>query len=978
MAELESKKKALKAPVRSGWIWLDGCRKEIDCHLLFRKEFVCRNSPKEPLLRIAASDQYRLFINGRLIGDGPARSEKPTAYVDTYRASELRLRTGVNCIAVLAHNTMMPQHGQALVPGGLKVELEYRNSNGRRFRVQSDGSWRVLKASQFQKPAPRRFFAVGFNEKIEFSVQKNGWELAGYDARGWQKAVCVDDRPYRNTIDRPIPLFKFENWKPAKIRGSGRLGPLDGIWGLPFDKCRLNSIKKEGLFATYIYSARKTRANLSFGCDNWARVLLNGQQIFEKGRPDAKFRNHLEYNIMGYKGMLHGNGHRWESWSATPQGGFYLKRGWNRLVVWLFEPAEAYGFEGAFFPVGQEMLGLSERLPVICSAVKESTRPDTWVFLPREDAPIEQGAPVEISVPDARPRLEASHLFDWDIQKRSAKIPAGARSLLDKPKSKGPMILLPGEFIEFQLPKEGVGFIEVELRGPGGALVDVTITEAQTKLKNGRMRSLYNGLWQTDRLVLSGGKDRWLSLDRRAGRFLAITIRQAGGPVEVFKLAMLTQHYPAGRLGQFKCSDRVFTRMWEAGAATVAAATFDVAEDCPTREKAQWNGDTYLRMFQMAYLYGDLRLSAKGAREFAFDQKPDRWSRPMVPSGYGDKLVEYCFIIAPWYWHHYRFTGDIELLRETFRGVRNLLSYTASLADSRGFALPGADIRNLLYIDYTMIPVRKRLGDTIGVMQGLYVMALDAAAKLAELLNERDLAVEWRYRAVKVREQAGKLFWSEKKGLFADSFQDGRAGKTFSGPTNYWMLLAGIPAPGQEQRILKWLWPAPEKENMAAWARGESPYTKYFASEALLARGMWKEAFTLWRGFYGSLFKHPETDTVPEWWDRGYSLKAPLSRSSLVHPFGIGPMAHLASHVAGIRPLEPGYKILLWEPMPGDLKWFKAELPLAGTGHWVKVTMEPRKGGGRQLLLRTPRNLKVRASSAYLLKGDRLIVKEQK
>ena len=47
----------------------------------------------------------------------------------------------------------------------------------------------------------------------------------------------------------------------------------------------------------------------------------------------------------------------------------------------------------------------------------------------------------------------------------------------------------------------------------------------------------------------------------------------------------------------------------------------------------------------MAILWGDLRMSAKGIREFSEDQKPDRWARPCNPSRYGDKLVEGCFLL---------------------------------------------------------------------------------------------------------------------------------------------------------------------------------------------------------------------------------------------------------------------------------------------------------------------------------------------
>ncbi|MBN2584685.1 MAG: alpha-L-rhamnosidase N-terminal domain-containing protein [Planctomycetes bacterium] len=957
---------------RASWIWMAGHRKAINCHLLFRREFKLAAVPSQAILSIAASDQYRLYVNGRLVGDGPARSEIPTAYVDRYDQAATKFRKGVNCIAVLAHNTMMPQHGQSLVPGGLWVDVACCDKAGRRTTVRSDTSWRVTVAPQFAKPAPRRFFAVGFNEKIDFASELSRWNEAGFDDSSWAKATKVDDRHYRRLIERPIPLLRFEPWKPVKVRRSGTVGPLNGVWGLAFDRCHSVPAGREAVFGTWLYSRRAQAVTVNFGCDNWARVRLNGDLVWEQGRPDSGFTNHLEYDLDKYDGMVCGNGHRHEPGGsrkayAGGEAGVRLKRGWNRLTVWMWKPKMVYGFEGTF-------LDRKANVPVatVCSAAKDISTPDTWVLLSDEQAAVESGRAVTTVPGDMRPWLEPSHLADWDRQTVARGRPSGVASLLAGAKGRGGMKLPEHGFVEFQLPADGAGFIDLELRGPKGAIVDVSIGEAQTA--DGRLRVLYNGLWQTDRLVLDGRWNRWLSLDRRAGRYLCVCVRQSSAPVEIRRLELRSQHYPVARLGRFKCDDWVLTRMWQVGAATVDAATFDVGEDCPTREKAQWGGDMYLRIFEIAYLWGDLRLSAKALREFAEDQKPDRWSRPMVPSGYGDKLVEYCHLLAPWAWYHYRFTGDLEVVRDTFGGVKNLMSYTESLADRRGLARQGDPVRNILYIDYTMRPY-PRCGDTIGVLQCAYVMALDYGARLADLLGESALADSWRTRAEDLREKVRQLFWVEREGLFADGIRDGKPGGTFSAPTNYWMLLTDIPTAEQERRMLGRLWKSPTRENMELWSRGESPYTKFFMSEALLERGLWREAFASWRDYYGSMLRHPEAWSAFESWARGMSLKTPRSGNSLVHPFAIGPMAHLGSHVSGVRPLGPGFAGLVWQPMPGDLKWMKVELPLIGRSDTVRVEMSTRPGGGRRLVLTAPKGLRVQADSAYLAADDEMVVR---
>jgi len=123
------------------------------------------------------------------------------------------------------------------------------------------------------------------------------------------------------------------------------------------------------------------------------------------------------------------------------------------------------------------------------------------------------------------------------------------------------------------------------------------------------------------------------------------------------------------------------------------------------------------------------------------------------------------------------------------------------------------------------------------------------------------------------------------------------------------------------------------------------------------------------------MLRHYECMSIPEVWQRWFRLDRPLPGNSLVHPFAIGPMAHLASHVCGIKPLRPGFDGILWQPMPGDLDWIEAEFPLVGREEMVKVSMR-RTRTGRRLVLTRPWDIEVLADDSYLEPGDTLTVKE--
>jgi hypothetical protein len=279
----------------------------------------------------------------------------------------------------------------------------------------------------------------------------------------------------------------------------------------------------------------------------------------------------------------------------------------------------------------------------------------------------------------------------------------------------------------------------------------------------------------------------------------------------------------------------------------------------------------------------------------------------------------------------------------------------------------------MVYVDYTMPPL-SRCGDTVGALQAQYLLALESAVHLADLLGRRRLAARWRLQARRLRGRIQKSFWVEEEGLFVDGLNKGEPGGTFTAVTNYWMLFAGVPTPEHERRVLKRLWPSTRRETMKLWSRGESPYSKFFVSEALLSRGLWRQAFSHWRSYYGTMLRHMEAMSVFEMWQRDWSLDEPVPRNSLVHAFGIGPLAHLACYVAGVRPARPAFGQILWEPMPGDLERMRAELPLAGRTDAVQVEMAAGPSGGRRLTLRAPGGLPVAVSDRYLSKGDTMTV----
>ena len=57
------------------WIWDNGEQNPTNYFLRVRKDFELSSRPDSAPLHITSADRYKLFVNGKYVGRGPARSD---------------------------------------------------------------------------------------------------------------------------------------------------------------------------------------------------------------------------------------------------------------------------------------------------------------------------------------------------------------------------------------------------------------------------------------------------------------------------------------------------------------------------------------------------------------------------------------------------------------------------------------------------------------------------------------------------------------------------------------------------------------------------------------------------------------------------------------------------------------------------------------------------------------------------------------
>lgn len=942
------------------WIWSAQQRLTVNCHLLARRIFDLPAEMREAVLTITACSRYRLYVNGQHVGDGPYRSEWPQIYEDAYDLDQLPLKKGRNVIAVLCSNIALAQHGQPPGPGGLLASLICRPAaGGRTVKIVTDSSWRLIEDPARLRTAPRRLFTVGFSELYDLRAEPDDWTGADFDDSAWQSADVVDDQgatPYKEILECPIPRLNIEPTLPEHVQKTGLAVETAGITGLPFAFNVFKNCDDEFFGATFVYSRNRREARLDFGGDNRAAVFVNNRRVICQPPIDDRFFNHLHYETDYYTGLYYGHGHRVHHADIT------LEKGWNSLGVVIGSPADTWGFVMRF---SDPKTGRT--LPLRFSPHRTSGDMPEWRVI--SDSHLLDGCDgMLLDTPALNPGTFPSpaHLSAWE-KRRTAKMP-DAQRLCDNRRSN--LRLDPQHVVVYRMPAEIIGCIEIELRGQPGAILDVTTGEALAH--NGFVQPIHNGLWLTDRIILSDKWMRWRSLDRRAMRYIELVARNTDTPVEIRYLRVDAQHYPPPMPATFESSDRTLNKLWQVGLATLDACTQEHFEDCPIREMAQWFGDTMVEGQLAMHVWGDAALTAKALRQFAADQPTDDWMRPIVPSGYGDKIPDYAMLMPYLLWQHWMYWADEELVRDCFNAVVRLVNFARSFVDSAGFIRHSGREKDIIFLDHTLCRTYADT-DVISPFQAAFIVCLEYSARLADALGRQTRAADWREQAEHLRSLARSQLFDAKRGLFAEGLTGGTLEERFTAAGNYWMLFADIPDQEQSERIIANLWPQESAEDRSLWSSRESTYSKYYALEALYQRGKNAQAMALIRNYYGQMLKHPDAWTIFESY-HPETLGRKTPGNSLCHAYGAGPLIHYFRFICGLRPAAPGFRKLIVEPQPANLRKLHAQLPTPMGMIDFDLSSSGRK---RSITVTVPADIEVELRKTYLADNDSLHLLQQ-
>lgn len=193
-------------------------------HMLVRKEFYLFDNHISAHIDITADDYYKLFVNGRFVGQGPAPSYYYHYNYNRYDLSDY-LMNGKNIIAVHVYY-------QGLV-NRVWNSGDYRQGMiGELFvddvlKLATDGTWKYTIAREFTG-TDTIGYETQYLEDTDYRLKETGWRSHGYNDDKWLEVYenPFDDHKLVSQITPSLDVYRIQ---PREVKMLG-----DGLYFLDF------------------------------------------------------------------------------------------------------------------------------------------------------------------------------------------------------------------------------------------------------------------------------------------------------------------------------------------------------------------------------------------------------------------------------------------------------------------------------------------------------------------------------------------------------------------------------------------------------------------------------------------------------------------------------------------------------------------------------------------------------------------------
>ncbi len=944
---------------KAKWIWCQRRRyNQYNDAMVTQKQFRVPAFHKAEV-HITADTFYRLYINNVWVNDGPARAWPEHYSYDSIDITPY-LKKGVNDVKIIARYFGVGDFHHIPQQAGLLAQIEIMTAQGKVKTIPTDAAWQAADYRPLLKNTPKASIQM---EPAEFYDARKAEKLAFHKAA---VLFSAEAGPWRDLTRRKVPLINRKEVAFTRFLSAQAVDAPGDYWCLPFRNL-LHPHRMEAnryvhcpfILTTILQVRKKTRVQFDVldSLGNRYSVFIDG-----KSRKANSFLlapgKHLV--LLVWKQLSHTTD---LSLRLVREGGTALlnplRPGYEN--PWCFIPFPEY----AFVSDDKNWLHFMTSRPELAEKVQKFQQLSENLVNQNKtnrDAKALCGSRAKLT-PSSR-MFVRDHYHRFLSQQPLPDVavhvdnPAGlihdnAETTTVYPSARGAVQLL------YDLGRQSCGYFDFELMAEENGEIDIYAVEYLTP--DGQIQNTLinrNGM----SYITRKGLNRYVSLKRRSGRYIFITLRNFRRPVQIRRLGVIESLYPAEYQGTFTCSDESLNRIWGISARTLELCMEDTFTDCPLYEQTLWVGDARNESLFAYTLFGGSDIARNSIEITAQSLERFPITGCQVPSGWDCLLPAWSFLWGISVWEHYWYTGDAAWLKKMWPAVWKNLQGAFGFIDKKG--LFSADFWN--FFDWARIDQ-----DHECVLHNsmFLVGAIDAAVQCAAVLHKDRLAGSLKSKRRELASAINRL-WDKKRKCYPDSIhEDGTISPSASQHTSFLSLLYDIiPARYRRDAIQNIVNPDPQT------IRVGSPFAMMFLLETLEKLGREKEIIqSIYRDYTPML--HLGATTVWESFARGTLGNHEFPTRSHCHAWSSAPVYFFSRIILGLRQTAVGCRSFALSPHPLDLKFARGSVatPLGP----VSIQWQ-REGRTINITCQTPREIKIRLQRNPSLKGLSLQIERRK
>lgn len=794
---------------RAEMYWFDSSGDGRNRFAVFRRVFDVGEIPASTPFHVFADSLYRLLVNGRVCGYGPARFLPSHPEYDTYDIAQW-LVAGQNELVVEVNARGASSYQAVPSRGGLAV---WGHCGAEDFSLP--GLWSVYPSREWDPESDAFSFAQGPVEVRDFRIPSGspGQPVALECGNHWGELSA------RSIAYPSLRVAGFEQAVTSAVMESGSRRMGFRCPALPRGRVP---------FLTNLFSpvAQVVQARM-----NWGPVALNGQIL----EPDGKA------------------GHIWEVVMLD------FRAGWN-VFSGLVENISPRWIWQIDFPAPSGIIsGLEPRegSPPGFHLGAHTTDPEALAHFLDDPPAVWDPISHQGEFPDSVAAVVNSPARDMALD---------FVSRIDPAKPRFPMVIPPGETraLVWDFGGEYLGHPILKIRAPAGTVVDMAYDERLTPSGLIDFYRCNPFIHSADRFVLDGSARELEVFHERGGRYLQVTVRVPGGQEPAFldepALRLTSGDYETA--GSFESDDPLMNWVWQAGQDTLLTSMADGWID-PWRERGLYLGDVLVQAHAARAMTNDWRLEPWALRLWARAQRQDGQLPDVVPSHHEDCLNDYTLIWILALRNYWAASGDREIVMELLPALERILESPVWREGPEGLweVLPGMRV----FVDWGVVPGER--GGTNACLNAFRCRALECAAELMAAAGFADRAEELGRQHRRVVGAFNRHFWIAHEGRFAAALDKGAFVDDPSLHANALALAFGLCEGSRADSAMDYLLSGLWGDRMLAPGHCEL-YFLYYVFQALYRHGRAGEAEKLIRSHYG-LMKENGAWALWECLDRG-------------------------------------------------------------------------------------------------------------